>query len=226
MSLASAEKSARSEPSVGFNLLAIALAVALVGVALAYAIDAATRESRLPPHRADGETTLTRTIGGKDIEIPLSWFRFAEQRVEGFARQIDLQLLLPLGANGSVRPVEVTLLPRSAVRPSAKLLDGVYLHMFEAAQVDGPPGLIGKPLRAEGGYATETVWYDPISADPFVAKCSAPVAADAEARCIRMVHLAPGIGAVYAFSEDLLANWRSFDVEMRSRLAQIGVVRE
>ena len=83
---ASAAKPTRAEPpSVAFNLGAIALAVVLGGLALAYAIDAASRNARQAPHRADVETTLTRTIGGKERKIPLSWFRFAEQRVEGFA---------------------------------------------------------------------------------------------------------------------------------------------
>jgi hypothetical protein len=222
MSLSTA-KPPRAESSVAYNLGAITLAVVLGGLALAYAIDAASRDMRHHPHRADSETTLTRTLGGRELEIPLSWFRFAEQRVEGFAKQIDLQLLLPLGPQRAPRLVDVTLLPRSSVRPSEKLLDGVYLHMFGTDELTGPPGLVGKPLRAEGGYAAETVWYDPISADPFVAKCGAPVAPGAEPLCLRTVHLAPGIAAVYAFGADLLPNWRDFDPEMQRRLEEIGI---
>ncbi len=209
--------------SVGYNLGAIMLALLLFGLAAAYAIDAASRTSRQPAHRIDNETTLSRTIGGKELQIPLSWFRYAEQRVEGFAKQIDLHFVLPLGADGAARDIEVTLLPRSGVRPSARLLDGVYLHMFEADELSGPPGLIGKPLKATAGYATETVWYDALSADPFVAKCSAPVIEGGESRCLRAVHLAPGIAAVYAFGSDVLGNWRSFDAEVRKLLDRIGV---
>jgi hypothetical protein len=224
MSVDSAAKPPRTEPnSVGFNLSAIALALLLGGLALAYAIDAASRDVRRPAHRADSETMLTRTIGGKQLTIPLSWFRYAEQSADGFAKQVDLHFALPLGPDGAVRDVEVTLLPRSTVRPSAKLLDGVYLHMFEPTQLEGPVGLVGKPLQGKEGYRGEVVWYDPISADPFVAKCSPSVAAGAAASCLRTVHLAPGIAAIYSFGADLLANWKEFDPQMRERLARIGV---
>jgi hypothetical protein len=210
--------------SVGFNLAAIAALVALGAIALAYAIDAAGRNAGAAPHRGVEEVALTRTIGGRDLDIPLSWFRYAEQRVEGFAKQIDLQLMLPLGPNAAPVAIEVTLMPRSRVRPSASLLDGVYLHQFEPTESgDGPIGLIGKPLRNAEGFEGETVWYDPISADPFVAKCVAPVAEGTQPRCLRSVHLGPGLAAVYAFGADVLENWKRFDPEMRALLAKIGV---
>lgn len=210
--------------SLGFNLAAIAALLALGAVALAYAIDAAGRGAGQASHRGSEEVTLTRTIGGKDLEIPLSWFRYAEQRVEGFARQIDLQLVLPLGAGGSPAAIEVTLMPRSRLRPSSSLLDGVYLHRFQAIErSDGPTGLIGKPLQDTEGFEGETVWYDPISADPFVAKCVEPVAQGTQARCLRSVYFGPGLAAVYAFGADVLENWRRFDPEMRAMLARIGI---
>jgi hypothetical protein len=214
----------RSEASVGFNVAAIVLALALGGVALAYVIDAASRRTREAPHRLDEQTALTRTIGGRDLEIPLSWFRYAEQQVEGFAKQIDLQLSVPLGPEAEGRSIEVTLLPRSRARPSARLLDGVYLHQFLPEQLSGPPGLVGKPLAGKDGFESETVWYDPLSADPFVAKCSAPVTPGAQARCLRTVYLAPGIAAVYTFSADVLVNWRRFDAELEPLLQSIGAL--
>src|SRR6218665_1426026 len=127
---------AHDSGSIGFNLGAIFLTVVLGAIALAYGIDAAAR-SNAPAGRGDPEVTLTRTIGDRTLEIPLSWFRYAEQRVEGFAKQIDLQLVLPLGASGEPATIEVTLLPRSRARPSASLLDGVYLHQFEPGEVEG-----------------------------------------------------------------------------------------
>jgi hypothetical protein len=226
MSAPMTSKPARADgASLGYNLGAIILLLLLGGIALAYAIDAASRANRSPAHRVEsGDVTLTRTIGGKDLEIPLSWVRYAEQRVEGFAKQIDLHFTLPLGQNGALRDVEVTLLPRSAVRPSAKLLDGVYLHMFQPEELTGGPrGLVGKPLKAENGYEAETVWYDPLSGDPFVAKCSAPVTEGATVRCLRAVHFA-AVAAVYAFDYEILANWRQFDPEVRGWLTRIGVV--
>lgn len=210
--------------SIGFNVAAIMLVLALCGVALAYAIDAAGRGGRRPAPRSDEGVALTRTIGEQDLKIPRAWFRYAEQRVAGFAAQIDLQLRLPLGPQGEGREVEATLLPRSRARSSAYLLDGVYLHQFLPEQVSGPPGLVGKPLAGKDGFEGETVWYDPLSADPFVAKCSAAVTPGGEARCLRTVHLASGIAAVYAFGADLLPNWRIFDQEMEPLLRKIGAL--
>lgn len=218
--------SAASGPAraVGFNLGVIMVVLALGGLAVAYGIDALARANRAPaPVVADA--TLTRTLGGRDFEIPVSWFRFEEQRTEGFAKQIDLQFMLPLGPAEALRPIEVTLLPRSSVRASAGLLDAVYLHLFEPGQLEGPAGLVGKPMRAEGGYAGETVWYDPLSGAPFVAKCGAPLREGGASRCLRAVHLAPGIGAVYLFDFDVLGHWRDFDNEISALFGQIGLDR-
>lgn len=207
--------------AIGYNLAAIALAITLGGLGLAYAINAA-RQDAAAPAVAD-EPAETLSIGGRDLAIPASWFRYGAQPEAGFVSQVELQLPLPLGAGGLLLPVDVTLLPPSRVRPSARLLDGVYLHRFAADQVDGPAGLVGKPLDGADGFAGETVWYDPLTADPFVAKCSEPVAPGAAARCLRAVTLGRGLAAIYAFDAEVLVNWKLFDAEMRQRLETIGV---
>ena len=219
-----AEAHGPHQSSLGFNLAAIAVLMGLLGLGAAYLLDAAGRGARTQPHRLDAETTLTRTLGGADLEIPRSWFRYEEQRVEGFAKEIDLRLELPLGLEGKPQAIEVTLVPRSRARPSASLLDGVYLHQFLPEQLSGPPGLVGKPLAPTEGYANETVWYDALSAEPFVAKCSKPIAAAATGQCLRTVYLGPGIAAVYAFPEPALQHWRDFDAELTARLGQIGAL--
>lgn len=218
-----ADHTAQAHP-VGFNLMAIAVVVALLALGAAYLIDGAGKAAQVNGHRGDAETVLTRALGGHDLQIPRSWFRYDEQAAEGFAKQIDLQFQLPLGSQGKAETVDITLLPRSRVRPSAALLDGVYLHQFGDTQVDGGPiGLVGKPLKPSEGYEGEVVWYDALAADPFVAKCSKPVAAEG-GQCLRTVYLAEGIAAVYAFPEAALAGWRSFDAEIGKRLRQIGAL--
>lgn len=206
--------------AVGYNLAAIALALALGGLGLAYAVDAARKGRSEPPA---GDAVLTRSIGGRDLAIPGAWFRYGAEPAAEFVTQVELQVALPLGADAALRPVDVTLLPASRVRPSASLLDGVYLHRFGDDEVDGPPGLVGKPLHGADGFAGETVWYDPLTADPFVAKCSEPVAPGMASRCLRTVALGPGLAARYAFDSDVLVNWKRFDAEMRQRLEAIGV---
>ncbi len=223
MTLPSAASDKHDAANFTFHVGAIMLGAALLGLALAYAIDAAGRQGRSEQNGAVADLTLTRTLGGKDLQIPSSWFRYSEQRVEGFAKQIDLQLALPLGPAAAPRDVEITLLPRSRVRPSASLLDGVYLHEFQAQQLSGAAGLVGKPLAATEGFQGETVWYDALSPNPFVAKCSKPIAVGTPARCVRSVYLGPGIAAIFAFDDDVLGNWRRFDTEVKSMLGPIGV---
>lgn len=204
--------------SIGFNLGAIALIVAVLGLGAAYAIDAAGRAA--PAQSAP----VKRTLGGHELLIPSAWLREDAERSEGFAKQVELRLVLPLGPEAAQRAIDVTLVPRSRVRSSASLLDGVYLHQFMPEQLDGPPGLVGKPLVASEGFAHETVWYDPLSPSPFVAKCMAPVADGAAGKCLRTVLLAPGIAAVYAFDDDVLVNWRAFDARVQRPLAEIGAL--
>lgn len=218
----SAEVSAPSKDHghpVGFNLAVIALVVALAGLGFAYAIEGASRAQR-QPELGD----VSRTLGGRELKIPAKWLREDAERTEGFAKQVEIGLVLPLGPEAAPRGVDITLLPRSRARPSASLLDGVYLHQFMPEQLSGPPGLIGKPLIAAEGYANETVWYDAISAAPFVAKCIAPVIEGNPGRCIRTVYLGPGIAAVYSFDQDVLESWRAFDAVLEPSLKQIGAL--
>lgn len=209
--------------SVGFNLGVIALFAALFGLAVAYLISGAERG----PAEASVPSTqlVSRTLGGTTLEIPAGWMTGDDdQSATGFARQVDLTLNLPLGPDGAMRSIDVTLTQRSRVRPSASLLDGVYLHEFGQQQLSGPPGLIGKPMATGDGYDSETVWYDPIAPSPFVAKCQAPIAAGQPGKCLRTVYLGSGIAAVYGFDDDILVNWKKFDAELHPLLSQIGAV--
>lgn len=216
---AHADAAKDSGHSIAFNLGAIALLVALAGLGLAYAIDAAGRAG----HETQAGS-VSRTLGGRELSIPAAWLREDAERSAGFAKQVDIGLYLPIGPEAAVREIDITLVPRSRARPSASLLDGVYLHQFMPEQLSGPTGLIGKPLVAAEGYEDETVWYDAISAAPFVAKCIAPVAEGQPGRCIRTVYLGPGIAAIYSFDEDVLMNWRRFDPAVQPALKQIGAL--
>lgn len=214
----------RETHSLPYNLGLLALVVALAGVALAYGIDAMGQKAPAMADTASGDSVVTRTLGGRQFEIPSAWVRDDDGGGAGFSKQIGLSLLLPLGPGGEARAVGVTLLPRSQVRASSSLLDGVYLHQFMPEQLSGPPGLIGKPLVADDGYAGETVWYDPISSNSFAAKCMEPVGGETKGRCLRSVYLGPGIAAVYDFEEDVLGNWRQFDAEIEPLMRRIGAL--
>lgn len=205
-----------------YNLAGISVLVLLLAVGLAYLVDDLGRSTRIPaPSLADADP-ISQTISGRELLIPTAWFRYGEQIRNGFTNQIDLRILYsPEGAEAAV-PVDVTLLPRSRARASSSLLDGVYLHQFGDSTLGGVPGLVGKPMLASKGYVGESVWYDALSPNPFVAKCVEPVAPDGIAQCVRTAYLPSGIAAVYTFDATLLQSWRQFDTEMQRWLQPIG----
>jgi hypothetical protein len=208
---------------MGFNLAAITLAMALGGLALAYALDGAGRHHR-DAALAVAPGTVVRTIAGNELTIPRALLRYDEPAASALTEEIDLRLELPLGPRASSRPIDVMLIPRSKARPSSALLDGVYLHQFTLEEVSGPPGLVGKPLQGKDGFEGETVWYDALSPNPFVAKCEAVVPGGNAARCIRTVYF-DAVAAVYAFDSDVLGSWRAFDTEAEAVLKSIGIHR-
>ncbi|MCW5721486.1 MAG: hypothetical protein KIS86_10115 [Devosia sp.] len=207
---------------IAYNLAGIAVIVLLLVVGLAYAIDQAGRPGDVSA--APGQETITQTIAGRDLTIPESWYRYGEQMRPGFVNQIDLEMGLVLPGIAAPLPVTVTLVPRSRARASSVLLDAVYLHQFDDGMVGGVPGLVGKPLKANGSYAGETVWYDALSPHPFVAKCAAPVEPGKPQRCLRTVVLPSGLAAIYGFDSVALRFWHDFDAAMERWLGPIGAL--
>lgn len=209
-------------PSIAFNLAAIALMVAVAGLALAYGIDALGRMRAVGPS-IDGPT-VSRVLAGVDLDIPESWLRSKNLERDAFAERVELRLMVPVGEAQPLARVDVTLVPRARVRPSASLLDRVYLLQFDNRQLAGPVGLIGKPLKPETGYQSESVWYDPLHPNPFVAKCQQPVAENAGATCLRTVVLGPHVAAIFAFDQSLLQDWARFDALLKPYLTRIGAI--
>lgn len=208
--------------SIGFNLGAIMAVITLLGLGAAYLLVGV-----LHPRAANGEDPAERVVvslTGRDLTVPAVWLEPGQDlSQQSLAKELHLRLRLA-NAKPGADVVEVTILQRSRVRTSASLLDSVYLHQFQDVEVPGPPGLVGKPLRAEAGYGGETVWYDPIGSDPFVAKCAPLGAGRTEIQCLRTVNLGTGLAAVYAFSSQVLPRWRSLDGELAPMLRAIGAL--
>lgn len=205
-----------------YNLAGIAVLVLLLAVGAAYLVDELGRTSRSPAPSIDDGKPIFQTISGRELAIPTAWFRYGEQIRDGFTSQIDLRIIYAPDAAQPPLPVDIMLLPRSRARTSSSLLDGVYLHQFGSDTLTGVPGLVGKLMQAGNGYDGESVWYDALSPDPFVAKCVQSVAPDRAAQCVRTVHLSSGIAAVYTFDATILQSWRQFDAEMERWLSRIG----
>ena len=222
MSSQTAPAANRQPPhGLAYNMAGIVVLVLLAAVGVAYLIDELGRSARTPLPRLTDADQISQTISGRELAIPASWFRFGEQIRPGFTNQIDLRVVFT-GADNAELPVDVTLLPRSRARTSASLLDGVYLHQFTDATLDGVPGLVGKPMLDSNGYEGESVWYDALSPNPFVAKCLEPVDPEGASQCVRTVYLPSGIAAIYAFDATVLQSWRQFDTGMEHWLTRIG----
>ncbi|MBB4051404.1 hypothetical protein GGR20_001040 [Devosia subaequoris] len=215
---------AGSKGQLAYNLAGIALIVLLVAVGVAYLIDQTARNAQRPlPSLLDADP-ITQTVAGRELHIPTAWFRFGESITPGFVSQVDLVFALPLIAGQQPTLVEVTLISRGGARASSALLDAVYLHQFAENSVGGIPGLVGKPLLAIDGYADETVWYDPLSPAPFVAKCAAAPDPSRSDRCLRTIHLPNGLAAILSFDAEALVAWRQFDAELAQWLGKIGAL--
>ncbi|WDR03687.1 hypothetical protein PSQ19_06380 [Devosia algicola] len=216
----------RFEPgtNIGYNMAGIAVLVVLCALGAVYLLDAIVNADRTPLPHPDDTNAVSLSLGDKDLMIPKSWFRYEGPVRAEFSSQVDLRINLMSAETKAPVPVDVTLVPRSRVRPSSALLDGVYLHQFENTTQPGVPGLVGKPLKRIGGYDSETVWYDPLSPAPFVAKCQAPLATSMQGHCLRSVYLPSGIAAIYSFDTSLLTSWRSFDEQMDQWLGRIGAL--
>ncbi len=120
-------------------------------------------------------------------------------------------------------PVKLRLLALSKAQPSSYLLNTVYMRQFSPLQKNDVSGLVGKPLKPEEGFENETVWYDPLSPNPFVAKCLGGNINPAKASCLRTVQLTSRLAVIYSFDADLLVNWKNFDATTKPILTQIGV---
>lgn len=203
------------------NVLAIAIAVALAAIGLAYALDALNRKNAETDSTTRFFAMVPVNVSGVELEIPSNWLRFSSQPETPFSDRLDLAL--PLDFSGAT-PVQITLtiVPRARVRASSTLLDSVYLQHFSAEETPGVPGLVGKPLAGGEGYQEETVWYDPIRINPFVAKCAPPLAKDEQGICLRTLVLDSGLAAILGFPETALQEWRRFDALLATVFDRIG----
>ncbi len=203
----------------GLHLASIAIVVSVMGLVAAYCLDALTRRAVDNPPLERG-TPVDFTLAATELHVPSNWLR--APRGGGFVETIELAIPLDLPGRSDRLVTSVALMPRARATPSAALLDTLYIHRFTPAQVSGPRGLIGKPLLADAGYQNETIWYDPVNANPFVAKCLTLDNARADQPgCMRTVPLGPRISAVIRFDERVLGAWREFDAALTAELGSL-----
>jgi len=204
-----------------FNLLATVIVIAAMGLGAAYLLDA----MRAPP--GDGMATskgpdVGFVLAGTALAIPQNWIRYPAQRSGGVADMIDVTVPLEITGRGTRARADVKLLARARAIPSAVLLDTLYIHRFGSIAYTDVRGLVGKTLGAEGGYRDEMVWYDPLSPDPFVAKCLRLNTNDTWIdTCMRTLAINPQVSALVRFDGALLNDWRGFDAALNVALGDL-----
>ena len=203
------------------NLVMLALIVVLVALGAAYGIDALSRASNSASTDAASDLRVPVNVAGVALNVPEAALRTGQQTGSAFADRLDLRIPLTL-AEDTTLPFDLTLMPKARARASAALLDSVYLQHFTGAEKRGVPGLIGKPLTGGDGYDGETVWYDPISADPFTAKCAPPIAEGDDGTCMQVLVLDSGLSAILGFPESALQHWRAFDAPLKAVFEDLG----
>ncbi len=211
-----------SSRDLTFNLITIALGLIFAGLALAYYIDTLEQSETKLPSLNDNEALITKIISGQQLQIPATWFKYLKKNQTEFVDSIELVFVLPIISNKPNMVIQVTLAQKRLNIPSAQLLDDVYLHQFSPNQINSPKGLIGKPLKTMVGNIEENVFYDPLSANPFVAKCMDRIVKDASKRCVRTVQISAQLSATYSFEYEALLGWRNFDMEAQKWLDKIA----
>lgn len=213
-------RTAIQHPSV-FNLAAVTLILLMGGLGIAYLLDAYGKPVPLLGVSLFEGPFVSINLKGTQLDIPQAWQNPATSNHEEDVPFIDLQLVMKFQPEASLTQVKIHLLPIGNSMPSATVLDSVYALRFSQQQLSEYAGLIGKPLKPEEGFKNETVWYDPISTNPFVAKCMDLGMLIPAENCLRTVQISPRFTATYQFSSDQLPFWRDFDAVMIQNLGKI-----
>lgn len=188
----------------------------------------------------DGDDTAPRpialTISGESLTISANRIRFTDQRRGGALPRVDLAVLWPdmVGRTTANRdafalPQPETPVLQIAIEPSTVALDSaarlasVYLRYFAADPPDAalaPPvdGLVARRFVAGSPYADETLYFEPGSVHPFVARCFPRAGGDERRLCLTEISFGKGLVAAIRFPPALLADWRRLQDACRGLL--------
>lgn len=178
----------------------------------------------------DGDDTAPRpvalTISGEPLTIAANRIRFADQRHGGVLPRVDLAVLWPDLAGRTAANRDAFALPRPdapvlqiAIEPATVALDSaarlasVYVRAFAAEPPDAalaPPvdGLVARRFVPGSPYVDETLYFEPGSVHPFVARCFPRADGDERRLCLTEIGFGKSLVAAIRFPPALLADWR------------------
>jgi len=213
------KSSPKKKNSLQGNVLILCIFLSLAGLALVYALDYFEQTNAQFDSTADEQIEFT--IAASRLKAPKSWVisAFNPEKTVLNALQLKLDLIVEMQSTSVI----VTLLPASRAAPSAYLLDSLYIHNFAPGRTEQMFGLVVKKLKNEAGFEDEIVWYDALSANPFVAKCleEKTVIEDAK-NCITTVLVNKRVSALIQFEKSILPHWRPFAVALDRQLAELN----
>ena len=191
------------------------MAVALVGLVFVYASDLLTNKSGNNSAANSGSYKIT--IAAKPIVVPKAWTTSTINTDDEVLSNVELAI--PMNVSNDETALHISLLPSAKAAPSAYLLDSLYIHNFEEGAPKQAYGLIVKSLKPQAGYEDETIWYDAISANPFVAKClEEKLGDDTQTNCITTMLVNKRVSALIRFDGDLLPYWKGLHAELTKLL--------
>jgi hypothetical protein len=165
--------------------------------------------------------SLPITIGGYLFNVPPAAIRVALQRHAGPQERIDLAFLWPelIPPDPTAKPalrqepltfdrLFISLAGFSGALSAAERFRQIYPRYFAEGQFAGPDGLIVKRFRDGTPYQGDDLFYDPITADPFMARCSRPGAGETPGICLVERRIAGAVDVTARFPRDWLIEWR------------------
>ena len=214
----------QSDENLAFNLAALGLILIMAGLGTAYWLNGYAREKTQLSPSSFTPPLVSKTLAGNDLQIPKSWLTPLIQDSRKQVQAIDLSLKITLEQEMPPASFNLRISPLEMAEPSSYLLDSVYILKFSDQQIDAIKGLVGKPMRAEDGYENETVWYQPTTSTPFVAKCIDLENSESALNCLRTIRLNSSLALTYQFSQERLASWQNMDRAIMPLLQKTGIV--
>jgi hypothetical protein len=175
-------------------------------------------------------------IGNDVIMAPANAIRFERGRHDGIASRLDLYLDWPEmegysekardafnHAHGEKRILFLSFEERAMSRDMSGRFKPIYSQLITRPGTPGPAGLTFYGFVEKSGYLNETLAVaDRQGMDPFVARCLiGPSADESLAPCERDVQVGDNLSLSYRFPKELLTEWRSLDIAIATKTAQI-----
>lgn len=173
-------------------------------------------------------TPVHLKVSDEALVVPANMIRFPAERRDGAIDRVNLLLHWPdldgfskanadtfRDTNTGAPLVFVTIFAKDANYGTTGWLDRIYTRYFSDHAWAGPNGLVGVKLTEESGYAGEDLFFEPESAEPFVARCMTDGQPELAATCLREILIDDNLIARYRFDKALLGDWEKMDPAIR-----------